>query len=297
MNNINNITDFLQTNFGLGKDSPLFANFTKECLSLPLYSNKTGILKPENSYKNPTPYDFGHFKEITGLTTGQICKRLGMDSRELSHFISQKSYEKGNSIPSSIWCQLIEAAGLSERLTLPSRLVDVRDEVLLTSQTLPTKHELFLLISISDFTLEEVAEKISIELDELKANTYKGSTAYDRKMNYIKPDLKNNLSHIHTQDVSLSIKQWLEIRELLGIKGISFIKSPPALRNSCLSTDMSIYMPSPYKDKRKSFLFPDAVTGIRCIGRLLSDRYVLILCVFRAHINSDVFYRRNLGGQ
>jgi hypothetical protein len=245
------ITDFLHLNFGLGKNSTAFSNFSPECLHPPFYSNKKGIINPENKYKNPTPYDFGHYKEITGLTTGAICKILGMDSRELSHFISQKNYEKGERIPSSMWCQLIEASNLSTRTILSPRLVDVRDEVLITSQTLPTKHELFLLINISDLSTEDLANKLSLDLSELKLNTFKGTIPYDVHMNYIESNVKGNLSKIHSDPISYTVDTWLKIREALGITGISFIKRPPSIRSSCLATDMSIYMPSPYKEKRK----------------------------------------------
>lgn len=254
MSNDESISEFLHSNFGLGQESKQNQTFNTESLAIPFNTDKHGKLHPNIKYKNPTPYDFGHFKEVTGQSTGAICKFLGMDSRDLSHFISQKSFERGNSIPSSMWGQLTEASDLTERLNLKARYIDVSDEVLLTSQSKPTKHELFLLISISKLTIEEVSELSGIELELLQNNSTKGSTAYDRKMNNLTPSLENSLTKIHTSETDLTIEQWLKIRKALNIKGIGFIKKPPQIRAACFSTDLSLYMPSPYAKTRKEVM-------------------------------------------
>lgn len=242
------LSSFLLEHFNLGRDSAQFQRFNPKCLQLPFYSNPKGHLKPNPKYEDPTPYDFGEFKRITSMSTGDVCRRLRIDNRNLNAVISQTGYEKGKRLGSSLWCQLIEAAGLSERLLLKPRFADIREEVLETSQILPTRHELFLIFGLSGRTIESIAEETGVDKNKLINNVHRGDNVIDGNLEYVNPSKDHSLTNIHSPVATLNIREWKAVRSSLGIDDSSFIVMPPKIRSATLSSETEFR--SPYKKVR-----------------------------------------------
>jgi hypothetical protein len=243
-----NLTSFLLEHFNLGRDSTRYQRFNPSCLQLPFYTNPNGHLKPNPKYDAPTPYDFGEFKRVTTMSTGDVCRRLRIDNRNFNALISQTGFEKGNKLSSSLWCQLVEAAGLSERLILKPRYADIREEVLETSQILPTRHELFLIFGLSGRTIESISAESGLDEDKLVNNVHRGDNVIDEKLEYVNPNKDHNLTNIHSPVVTLDLAEWKVLRDFLGIKDSNFILMPPKLRSATLSAETEYR--SPYKKVR-----------------------------------------------
>lgn len=244
----NSISEFLQQHFGLGRDSSAFQSFRPECLQQPFYTNPKGFLKQNPKYEAPTPYDYGHFKEVTGMSTGDICRWLSIDNRNFNGMISQTAYENGARIPSNMWGMLVESAGIIERLIIKPRFADVREEVLETSVILPTKHELYLLIGLSGRSVESVSEESGVNLNKLIDNVHRGDTIINDDLEYVTPKHDFSLTNIHSAQVSLDVDEWQSIRKTLGIKDSTYITKVPSIKESALSPEFTYR--SPYKEWR-----------------------------------------------
>jgi|GEM_PF-2484252 len=246
------IREFLKTHFNLGADSDTVKKITPACLETPFYQNQRGKLKPNPDYMPPTPYDIGNFKEITSMSTGDLGRRTGIDAANMSKIIGQRNYEKNKKMHSCIWRPLVEAAGLTSRHILKPRFADIREEVLETSQILPTKHELFLICGLSGLSYEEIAEQSSLNPSRLTANARRGQSPENEHTQQKAPaDLKKilELSDILTQDVDLTLEEWKCIKSALNIKGVGYITTPPRIRACTISTERETY--SPYRKNRK----------------------------------------------
>lgn len=241
-------TRILLEHFNVGRDSSTFKSFRQECLEPPFFVTQKGFLKTNPKYEAPTPYDYGHFKEVTGMSTGDICRWLSVDNRNFNSMISQTGYEKGQYLPSNMWGLLIEPAGIVERLVIKPRFADVREEVLETSVILPTKHELYLLIGLSGRTIEDIAEDSGLDLTKLINNVHRGDTIINQNLEYVPPKTTHSLTKIHSATISLDISEWKALRNCLGIKNSSYITKVPSIKESALSPEVNNR--SPYKSWR-----------------------------------------------
>ena len=232
------LSTFLHSHFNLGSESEVFKNFNRECLQKPFYSNPKGIMKPNPEYSDPTPSDIGYFKEVTGMSTGDMGRFLSVKRVKMNSYISQKSYAKGNKFPSALWCMLTEAAGLSEKLILKPRYIDVREEVLETTAVLPTKHELFLLCGLSGLSLEDIANKSDINFETLKHNVHRGGVVINENLEYVNPKNDHSKSVIHSAKCTLTLDEWRVFRNVLGIKNTNYIRRVPTIAEAALSAEV-----------------------------------------------------------
>jgi DNA-directed RNA polymerase specialized sigma24 family protein len=245
------IRDFLKTHFNLGAESDTIKRISNACLETPFYQNPRRKLKPNPDYMPPTPYDIGAFKGITAMSTGDLARRTGIDAGNMSKIIGQRNYENNIKMSSAIWRPLVEAAGLTPSFILKPRYADIREEVLETSQILPTKHELFLICGLSGLSYEEIAEKASLKEIRITFNSRRGRSPGVNEDSPSVPETLNKileLSDILTEDVDLTIEEWRKIKDTLNIKSTGYIRTPPRIRACTISSEREVY--SPYRKNR-----------------------------------------------
>lgn len=270
----NSVSEFLLEHFGIGRDSSAFQSFRPECLQHPFYTNPNGFLKKNPKYEAPTPYDYGHFKEITGMSTGDICRWLSIDNRNFNGMISQTAYENGARLPCNMWGMLVESAGITERLIIKPRFSDVREEVLETSVILPTKHELYLLIGLSGRSIENISEISGVNLNKLIANVHRGGTVINDDLEYVNPNHDFSLTNIHSAQISLDIDEWQAIRNALSIKDSTYITKVPSIKETALSPEFTYR--SPYKewrDKAKEGGYEDTKAPLEILRQFYAADY------------------------
>ncbi len=243
------ISSILKT-MGIGTQSAQASGFNPETIRQPVKLSRNKNVVPDMTYEDPTPSDIGHFREITGMTSGAICRMFCVDRRWTNLHISEKGYEKGARLPKSIWASMLESAELIEPLRLKPKMADIREEVLRSSQVLPTKHELFLAFGLSGLTMEQASEKTGISLETLQHNVIRGQVIFDDENNYVENDAPNALSKINTSVCSLTREEWSTLREALGATSLNFIMMPPRIRAACLSRNTDpAFSTSKQKDK------------------------------------------------
>ncbi len=241
------LTSILAERFNLGRDANS-ERFTDGVLQHAIYANPKHHIKPNPKYRDPTPHDIGLFKKKTGMSTGEMARWLVLDNRYLNSLISATGFEKGNRMPSAMWGQLCEAAGLTDRLQLRPIFADIREEVVQTTEVLPTKHELHLLFGLSGQLYEDIAAGTGIPLDKLSSNAIRGDVVINEELTYVAtPD--DQLSNVHTTTCNLTINEWHKIRKFVGIDD-SYVTRPPALRNCVFGTETGFS--SPYGHIRKA---------------------------------------------
>ena len=232
----NNIPNILQT-LGLGTESSQNQQFNPECINQPVKLSRAKNLVANTSYEAPTPADIANYKELTALSTGDLCRLFCIDRRKMNLYISQRGYEKGERLPSAIWANMLEAAELIEPLRLKPKLADIREEVLRTSQTLPTKHELFLMVGLSGHSLEQISANTGISMDTLKLNVQRGTVVFDEESRFVPHGNDQLISKITSVDCSLSIAEWGTFREFVGATSLSFLTLPPQIRSCTMSSN------------------------------------------------------------
>lgn len=256
---LDHLTNVLATNFGLGREARS-AHFTEGVLCHPCYINPKKRIKPNINYAPPTPHDIALLKSKLSMSTGQLARWLLIDNRNLNALISATGYEKGNRMSTAQWCQLCEASGLTDRLIIRPIYADIREEVLETTEILPTKHELYLLFSLSGMLIEDIAALTGISLSTLKTNCLRGSTAVDENLNYVNTD-ENELTKIHSTSVKLTISEWHKIRDSLSINE-SYTRTPPKIRNCVFGLQHEGFSPySQVRNKHKGNESGNTTTG------------------------------------
>ncbi len=230
------IPAILQT-LGLGTEAKLQTKFNPECVVPPVKLSKAKNVVRNLAYEAPTPADIAHFKDVAGMSTGELCRIYCVDRRKMNSYISQRGYEKGARLPSSIWASALESAELIPRLKLKPKFADIRDEVLRTSQAMPTKHELYLIQGLSGLSIEEISDKTGIELGLLKTNIIRGTIVFDEDNQYVAEKAENQISRISTTVTSLSREQWATLRDTLGVQTPAFVTLPPIIRARTLSAN------------------------------------------------------------
>lgn len=224
--------DSLLNTFDVSRDT---SQFNLECLAGSVRLTHANKVVQNLAYEPPTPADIAQLKEITGQTTGDLARFACVDKRKINAWVSQRGFEKGERIPSSVWSALLESADLTQRFTLKPRYADIREDVLRTTQVIPTKHELFLITGIAGKSLEQLATESSLPIELLKANVIRGQFVFDENDNFIPNDNPDLLSKIQTVTAKLTLDQWASLRTAFGIEGISFLTMPPQVRNCTLS--------------------------------------------------------------
>lgn len=224
-------------------------SFSTECLIRSTFQNRENRrLYPHNQYAPPTPQDFAMFKDMTYLSTGDICCRFQIPRKSLRQIITDKGYESGKYLDYTIWRNLIESAGLVTREFIKPRYINIKPEVINSNRMLPTRDEFFTFMRYINLNYEQVAFLMGTDVSTIKENAVPGQTKLDKNLEFVR-DEKHD-SDIHTNLVNFDIQLWRELLNKLNIQSYDDLKLPPALPMHTLCHEFEEYWSADSKHKK-----------------------------------------------